>query len=148
MQIKNISNVFKSTKNIEQSENRSNHTNPFGVSFKGNMINADVFQSSESEGSTNRVNKFVDSIRVGSMSAFSSISNRFNSVVSFGQRIKSDVSNLWTQANNIEITLGIPSFTGWTDSIREKLNNPYSVNNLMKRDTSDLRDEFAALASV
>lgn len=154
MQIKSI-NVFKqSSKKIDQCDSqaaKSNHTNPFGVNFKGNIINADVFETkseSRSEASTNRVNKFVDAIRVGSMNAFSSISNRLNSVVSFGRRIKSDVANLWQQANNIEITLGVPSFTGWSESLREKFNNPYSVDNLMKRDTSDLRAEFENILAV
>jgi len=151
MEIKSI-NVFKqSSKSVEKNENRenrANHTNPFGVNFKGNIINADVFESSEKGQSENRVNKFVDSIRVGSMNAFSSISNRLNSVVSFGRRIKSDVSNMWQQANNIEITLGVPTFRGWSDSLKEKFNNPYSVDNLQKRDTCDLRSELENILAV
>lgn len=146
MQIKNISNVFRASKNVESNSNRqdaTNHTNPFGVNFKGNIINADVFDSSEKQERVNGVNKFVDAVRVGSVNAFSSISNRLNSVVAFGRRIRENTTELWNKANSIEITLGMPNFRGMGESLRDRFNNPYGVDNLMKRDTSDLREELS-----
>lgn len=137
MEIKSISSIsgklFKTNANkIEKSENRSNHTNPFGVSFKGNIINADVFE--ENSGLTERQNrgKMLVSTLVGSINSInSSISKRLNSVVNFGRRIKESTTNAWNQARSIDmgtfLSERIPAFGG-----------NYSVNNLQKRPVSEL----------
>lgn len=138
MEIKSISSIsnklFKTNANkVEKSENRSSHTNPFGVSFKGNIINADVFEEKNS-GLTDRQNrgKMLVSTLVGSINSInSSISKRLNSVVNFGRRIKESTTNAWNQARSVDmgtfLSERIPAFGG-----------TYSVNNLQKRPVSEL----------
>lgn len=140
MEIKSISSIsgklFKTNANkVEKSENRSSHTNPFGVSFKGNIINADVFEEKNS-GLTERQNrgKMLVSTLVGSINSInSSISNRLNSVVNFGRRIAETTTNLWNQARNTDMT----TFMG-NISDKISLGGTYSVNNLQKRPVSEL----------
>lgn len=138
MEIKSISSIssklFRTTANkVEKSENRSSHTNPFGVSFKGNIINADVFEEKNSS-LTERQNrgKMLVSTLVGSINSInSSISNRLNSVVNFGRRIKESTTNAWNRAQSIDmgtfLSERIPALGG-----------TYSVNNLQKRPVSEL----------
>lgn len=138
MEIKSISSIsgklFKTNANkVEKSENRSSHTNPFGVSFKGNIINADVFEE-KNTGLTDRQNrgKMLVSTLVGSINSInSSISKRLNSVVNFGRRIKESTTNAWNQARSVDmgtfLSERIPAFRG-----------NYSVNNLQKRSVTEL----------
>ena len=93
MEIKSISAKLFRT-NVNKSENQSNqasnHTNPFGVSFKGNIINADVFEDKKSD-LTEKQNrgKMLVSTLVGSIGALNAtMSNRLNSVVNFCGRVK------------------------------------------------------------
>lgn len=134
MEIKSISaKLFRTS--VNNSENRSNHTNPFGVSFKGNIINADVFEEKKSDLTANQNRgKMLVSTLVGSINAInSSISNRFNSVVNFGRRLREQTQNLWNQANSFDMT----TFMG---NISDKiaLGGTYSVNRLQKRPVSEL----------
>jgi hypothetical protein len=136
MEIKNISaRIFRTS--LNKTGNNSNHTNPFGVSFKGNIINADVFEEKNS-GLTERENKgkMLVSTLVGSINAIhSSIGRRLNSVVSFGRRIKETTTSLWDKANNVNMSdflaARMPSFEG-----------TYSVKNLKERPVSDLEGMF------
>lgn len=136
MEIKSISaKIFRTSSN--NSENRSNHTNPFGVSFKGNIINADVFEEKKSDLTENQnKGKMLISTLVGSINSInSSIGKRLNSVVNFGRRVKETTTNLWNQANNINmadfLSSRIPAFGG-----------TYSVRNLQERSVSDLETMF------
>lgn len=108
MQIKSISEkIFKSTPN--KIESNCNQTNPFGVNFKGKMINADVFETAKpslvanlSEKVSNR-SKMITSAIVGSIGDVNqAISRRLNSVVDFGTRLKQNANTVW---NNINTTL-------------------------------------------
>lgn len=133
MEIKSISQkIFRTSSN--KTENNSNHTNPFGISFKGNIINADVFEEKISNEKQNK-GKIIVSTLVGSINSVSAaMSRRLNSVISFGMRMKETTTQLWDRANtNMTEFLAsrIPSFTG-----------TYSVNNLRKRDISELRSLF------
>lgn len=133
MEIKSISQkIFRTSSN--KTENNSNQTNPFGVSFKGNIINADVFEENNSNEKQNK-GKMIVSTLVGSInSASEAMSRRLNSVISFGMRVKETTTQLWDRANiNMTefLTSRVPSFTG-----------TYSVNNLRKRDISELRSLF------
>lgn len=136
MEIKSISQkIFKISSN--KTENNSNHTNPFGVSFKGNIINADVFEEKKSSLTENQnKGKMLVSTLVGSINAIhSSIGRRLNTVVSFGRRIKETTTDLWDKANNIDVgnflSSRMPAFTG-----------TYSVRRLQKLPVSDLSDMF------
>lgn len=136
MEIKSISNkIFRTSSN--KAENNANHTNPFGVSFQGNIINADVFEEKNSNLTENQnKGKMLVSTLVGSINAIhSSIGRRLNSVVSFGRRIKETTTNLWDRANNINmadfLTSKMPAFSG-----------AYSVKRLQERPISELTDLF------
>lgn len=138
MEIKSISEkIFRTSSN--KTENNSNHTNPFGVSFKGNIINADVFEDKNSNLTENQnKGKMLVSTLVGSMNSIhSAIGRRLNSVLSFGRRIKETTTNLWDKANNINMSdflaakMPVLTFTG-----------AYSVKKLQERPVSELKDLF------
>jgi len=146
MEIKSISRNLLGAKQNNKIENNSNHSNPFGVNYKGNMINADVFSVSFSgakekaaEGiaarAKNRVNKFVDAIRVGSMNAFQSL--RLNSIASFGKRIKASATNLWNDINNTFVNIHISSAKNILKPQVSLVN--YSVNSIRKQSISNVR---------
>lgn len=135
MEIKSISTKLFRTK-INKSENQSNqasnHTNPFGVSFKGNIINADVFEEKKSDltGNQNR-GKMLVSTWVGSINAInSSISNRLNSVVNFCGRVKDSTVEAWQKARAIDV--------GKVMADRIAFGGNYSVNRLQQRPVSEL----------
>ena len=103
---------LKAPKAKEQHQN--NASNPFGLSFKGKMITADVFKKAETEDSirlTRRIanrSKLISSTIVGSISDFASgISSRLNSVANFGRRIKNNITEAWNKAKNTEISFGM-----------------------------------------
>lgn len=112
MEIRSISEkIFKTSPNkIENNQNQSNHSNPFGVSFNGNVVKADVFESKEksnvafkgaalAEKVSNR-SKMVISTIVGSVNSMNqAISSRLDSVVSFGRRIGERVTMTWNCMN-------------------------------------------------
>lgn len=154
MEIKSISNkIFRAAPKL--SESNCNQTNPFGVNFKGNIITADVFTKAMPEGSkliervSNR-SKMLTSAIVGSISSMnSSISSRLNSIVSFGRRMRDNVSNAWNLANNIEIHVNVPNMV---NSLKERISsaNAYSVSRLSRSSVEDLagifEDELKVLA--
>lgn len=115
MEIKSISQKIFRT-NSTSTENRSNHTNPFGVNFKGNMINADVFDVSFAgaketlaQKAANKIsgvrNKLADAMNVGSINAF--INKKVGAVVNFGKRIGEGATRLWNEAKNYEIEIPV-----------------------------------------
>jgi len=119
-------NVFKSFQTKRATEKR-NSSNPFGLSFKGNMLQADVFQVKKQEGPGLRQrigerSKLAVSAFVGTIN---NIGNRF---VSFGRAIQ----NQYRKLNEIEI-----SFKGIANKFR---NDQYSVNNLMKMPVNELEN--------
>lgn len=135
MEIKSISQkIFRTSSN--KTENGSNHTNPFGVSFKGNIINADVFEEKNTslKEKENR-GKILVSTLVGSINSINSaISRRLNSVISFGARIKETTTQLKDKAANLDmsfLTSRMPAFRG-----------KYSVNSLKKCSISQLEEMF------
>jgi len=149
MEIKNISQkIFRTASS--KAENRDNHTNPFGVNFKGNMINADVFEpafcgakESIAKKAANKGRMWASAI-VGSMNSVNeSISRRLDSVVSFGNRIKSNVSDLWNQANNIEINL-LPDVKNIINNMKERISDKhqYGIANLGVQEVSKLDAMF------
>ncbi len=144
---------FGMFKPMSKEERQEVHSNPFGINFKGNVLAADVFESSkakeatEASASTNpfakmtNKSKMVASAVVGSMNSFNeAFRSRVNSIISFGKQIKDNIVNSWEFAKNTEIKL---DFKGLTESIASKFNNQYSVNNLLKRPVDDLGEMFA-----
>ncbi len=139
--------VFKLLKSESKNNTQGHSSNPFGISFKGNMIQADVFQTTATKenagvGIRERGKMFMSAV-VGNINSFNSaIKSRLNSVVSFGRRVRDNVSNWWEQAKNTEITFDLNEMTRF---VSEKFNNnQYSVNNLMKRPVHELEDMLKA----
>lgn len=141
---------FGMFKPMSKDERQEVHSNPFGINFKGNVLAADVFESSkkkEAEANTsnpfsqiNSKSKMAASAIVGSMNSFNeAFRSRLNSIVSFGRQVKENISNSWEKARNTEITL---DFKGLAESISSKFNNQYSVSNLLKQPVDDLGAMF------
>src|SRR5574344_292780 len=133
-------NIFK-LKSSKKDENVvSNQSNPFGISFKGKMISADVFEKTSSLSQsklTEKIisrSKLVSSAVVGSIiDLASSISSRLNSVANFGRRIKSNVTSFWEKAKNTDITFDMLNLRNLVKS-----NVSESRESLSKRPVSEL----------
>ena len=130
-------NRFKTARLQKTNENKigsnSNSTNPFGISFKGNVLQMDVFDSSTktSAGSTNpikeslnNVNKFVASARVATMNKIESIKQ---GAISFGSRVKENITTAYNKLATTEVNL---------DFMKN------SVSRLQKRPVSELEEMF------
>lgn len=120
--------LFNTSKH-EQTTQR-NSTNPFSAtSFKGNVLTADVFESSakKDENKISASDKLKASAFVGSISGYGErFQNMINSVISFGNRVKENVVNGWNKMNSIEISFAparevMGNFYG---SIKDTLNTP------------------------
>ncbi len=123
--------LFNTSKH-EQSTQR-NSTNPFAAtSFKGNVLTADVFESSSNkdENKVSATEKLKASALVGSISGYGErFQNMINSVISFGNRVKENVVNGWNKINSIEISFAparevMGNFYG---SVKDTLNTPMSA---------------------
>ena len=141
---------FGMFKPMSKDERQEVHSNPFGINFKGNVLAADVFESSkakEAKESTSNPfaqmsnkSKMVASAVVGSMNSFNeAFRSRINSIISFGRQVKETIASSWEKAKNTEITL---DFKGLVESVSSKFNNQYSVNNLLKQPVDDLSAMF------
>jgi hypothetical protein len=97
--------LFNTSKH-EQSTQR-NSSNPFAVSsFKGNVLTADVFESSTKQNQPSFTGKLKSSALVGSISGIGErFHNIINSAVQFGTNIKNSVVNGWNKLNGIEISM-------------------------------------------
>lgn len=144
MEIKKINlAIGKSAPKTEAVNNFS--SNPFGVSFKGNVIQADVFESPK-ENIGNKISeksKLFASAIVGNMNNFNnSFKARMNSVVSFGQKIKSNVFDMFDRVAKADMSI---DFNTFSTSLRNKMfpNSQYQVKNLVKLPVTNLQDMLA-----
>lgn len=148
-------NIFKP---IHQNK-ESKHTNPFGISFKGNVLQADVFSSSkpqvkeEKTGITQRIadrGRAVKSAIVGGINNFNNeLSSRFNNginkIVSFGKKISENTKSFWKKANE---TFYILDFENLSNGFRKFSNigtspkESYTVKDLVQRPVSELETMF------
>lgn len=99
--------LFNTSKHETTTQRNSNNTNPFAASsFKGNVLTADVFESSnKNDNQINFTGKLKASALVGSISGIGEkFQNMINSVIAFGNRVKDNVVNGWNKLNNIEIS--------------------------------------------
>ena len=114
MEIKNISErIFKTSPN--RNENAGLHTNPFGVSFKGNIITADVFESKEKsekmsfgqnwvKGAGRLKSRMEASAIVGSFNSMGqAFGARIDSIVKFGRTIRNNTARTWGYLKNINV---------------------------------------------
>ena len=82
----------ENTQNLQQSKVQ---TNPFGITFKGTVIQMDVFEKTDKTNSTQKTNIFTEKIQntgkllasawVGTINKFSSLKTN---VIAFGNKIK------------------------------------------------------------
>lgn len=147
-------NIFKTISHTNQQN--SKHSNPFGISFKGNVLQADVFSSSKPKVQNNETllgkitdkTKAVKSTIVGGINNFNTelntrFNNGINKVISFGKKIGHNTKELWKKANETNI---VWDFSGLTESIKNfgTTNDvkTYKVKNLIKQPVGDLEAMF------
>lgn len=100
--------LFNTSKHETNTQRNSNSTNPFAASsFKGNVLTADVFESSnkKNDSNINFTGKLKASALVGSISG---IGERFHNMIesakAFGNRMKDSIVNGWNKLNEVEIS--------------------------------------------
>ena len=156
-------NIFR-TANHTTKEQNTKHSNPFGLSFKGNVLQADVFSSSKPKvqnnesfiGKITEKTKAVKSTIVGGINNFNTelntrFNNGINKIVSFGKKIGHNTKELWRKANETNIVWDL---SGLSDSFKNfgkigEKTESYKVKDLVKRPIGDLenmfKEELAAL---
>ena len=135
--------LFNTSKHETTTQRSSNNTNPFAASsFKGNVLTADVFESSnKNDNQINFTGKLKASALVGSISGIGEkFQNMINSVVAFGSKVKDSVVNGWNKLNNIEI-----SFTPAKEKAVSMFN---SVKDTLNTSMSDLISSGVSAKSV
>lgn len=117
-------------------------TNPFGVSFKGNVIQADVFESAaKNPNNIAEKGKLFASAVVSGINNFNeSFKSRMNAIASFGKKVTSNVFDKLEEIGNTEITFDM-------DGIKNRLfpDREYSVKNLTNRSVDDLKSMWSDL---
>lgn len=152
MEVKSISQkIFRtrSEKAQDCEKIQSNHTNPFGVNFKGNIIkmdaikNADVFDSSLKSELVNRVsgkfNKLKDAMNIGSINSY--LSKRLDPVMNLGRKIKTGAQTVLNNLNETMLRLGVGKGEDNKLNISFGIKN-YSVNHKKKQSIEVLKDDF------
>ena len=133
-------NIGKTGANIE----KKHSSNPFGIAFKGNVIQADVFQTTSVKNATpiKERGKMYLSAVVGGINSFNdAIKARLNSVVSFGKQVRDNVTGLWQQARNTEVSFDLNELTKF---VVEKFQGEYNVARLTKRPVGELETMLKA----
>lgn len=146
--------LFNTSKH-EQITQRNN-TNPFAAtSFKGNVLTADVFESSSNQNENQNQNngKLKASALVGSISGYGErFQHIINSVISFGNRVKENVVNGWNKMNSIEISFAPAKevMGALYGSLKDTLNTPMSeifFTGITAKSVSKM-DDMAALRQM
>lgn len=132
--------IFNNTKHEKVVARNSN---PFAqTSFKGNVLTADVFESSKPSLSEKMQSKskLVYSTLVGSIADFGSkINSKIESVVAFGNRMKEGVTGAWNYLTTTKIE----------DVIRDRMmDSQYRVENLVKKSPSELGEMWRDCMSL
>ena len=127
---------FKAQRAQKRQENTGvGATNPFGLTFKGAVVQMDVFESQAPKAEKNETNSRSEAFKKAgklAASAWIATKSRFNSfkqsAISFGNRIKENTINAWDKLSKTEIT--------FTALFKD------SVSNLQKRPVSELETMF------
>lgn len=128
-------NRFKAARleNAKVEKTNSNSSNPFGVSFKGTVMQMDVFESTSKKEAPainpikdglDKVNKFVASARTATMNKFDSLRKN---AISFGNKIKESVKSTYDKLATTEVNF---------DFLRN------TTTSLQKRPVGELEDMF------
>ena len=149
---KNGLGIFKPNAKKNAVQKAPGFTNPFGLHFKGSVIQADVFETPKTT-TTSKVGlkeKIANSGRVfkssivGGLNSFNNaLKSRANSIISFGRQAKEKITQAIDFANNYDVGQGIKQAFG---SIYNRFaeNREYSVQRLVKRPVEDLRGMLEA----
>lgn len=112
LSINNVSKNFFKTTQAKRQNVENNQTNPFGVSFKGNVLTADVFDTKKNSRisftGANLISKVSEKskmLRAAALSVNNVICARLDTIVNHGRKLGEKVSNLWKQAQSIEINI-------------------------------------------
>ncbi|MDD3238031.1 MAG: hypothetical protein PHV37_08055 [Candidatus Gastranaerophilales bacterium] len=121
-------------------ETKNFSTNPFGVSFKGNVIQADVFEGATpniAKKISNKGKLFASAI-VGGINNFNNaFQSRMNAIVSFGKKIKTNVFSTFDKIVNTEISV---DFNAFKTTLKNRIfpDSQFKVKNLVKRPVEEL----------
>jgi len=135
------------SKTIQKNQNTNKlTTNPFGVSFKGNVIQADVFVNEKSNtekaasGIAEKSKLFASAVVSGINNFNESFKSRINSVISFGKKVTTDVCDTIERIGNTEISFDI-------EGIKNKLfpDRQYSVKSLSNKPVNELKTMWQEL---
>ncbi len=143
MQISKIGLTTKKTIQKNNTEKRLT-TNPFGVSFKGNVIQADVFETGNKTSITKNISEksklFASAVVSGINSFNESFKSRMNAIVSFGKKVASDTLETLERLGNTEVKINM-------DGIKDKIfpDRKYEVKNLSKMPVEELRNMWQDL---
>ncbi len=138
MQIKRISEKLSSVFS-KQEKTVLNHTNPFAC-FRGNIVTADVFDKSKNISSNKKIfQTFFNSFNL----VKNKINSQRNALISFGKNIKENTYNAVEFLNNSRLVFDLKNPKKLVSL--DLSSRVYSVKNLMKRDVSDLSEEFVNL---
>jgi len=130
LSIPNVRERIFNTSKHETSTKRS--SNPFAAStFKGNVLTADVFESSTKKDIPAFTGKLKASALVGTISGIGEkFQNMINSVTKFAVRIRENIVNNWNKLEGIEISL---------NPLKERFSNTYnSIRDVLSTSVSDL----------
>ncbi len=136
----------KVEKAVDLNENKF-ATNPFGVSFKGNVIQADVFESVKKISPISKINEksklFASAVVSGINNFNEAFKSRMNSVVSFGKKITTNVFDTLERIGKTEITFDM-------EGIKNKIfpDRQYSVKNLSSKTVNELQDMWKKLEAT
>ncbi len=139
--------LFNTSKH--ETTTQRNSSNPFAaVSFKGNVLTADVFESSskKNENKISASEKLKASALVGSISGYGEkFQHMINSVIAFGNRVKENVVNGWNKLNGIEISFAPARevMGAFYSSVKDTLNTPMSeifFNGISAKSVSKMED--------
>lgn len=131
--------------NTSKHENATsrNSSNPFAqTSFKGNVLTADVFESSSVKADQpSFTGKLKASALVGSISGIGErFHNMIESAISFGNRMKEGIVNRWNKLNSIEISFA---------PAKEKINSACSsIKEVLGKSVGDIISSGVSSKSV
>ena len=152
---KNGLGIFKISPKKDVVKDSTVSSNPFGVHFKGNVIQADVFETTKNsvikeslkEKIANTGKVFKSSI-VGGINSFNNaLKQKTSGIISFGHKAKESITRAIDFANNYDLGVELKKTF---DSIYSSFANinQYSVKNLTKRPVSELESLLKAELSI
>lgn len=115
-------------------------SNPFGISFKGKILQADMFEQTVKPSIKENIaqkGKMVASAVVGSLTEFkSAAAQKFEPVMEFGRQIKSHTNEIINKINKFELTqFKVPAISRAKESTDSR-----EVEKLKLKPTSELEE--------